>query len=255
MCKESFWERFGRVILFQNVAKKAVKLVPDWSYRTLFRPLLFRLPARAARSLALGLFGAVGRMPGGAVVIKTLGHQEPSPLLETGWSATPVGLSGIVDPAGVARRGLARLGFGFMEIGPVTALPVESRQPIGLDAAAEQLWFPEPYENEGFNRVMAKLANPGHSLPQYVRVAPMPGLEPERTEPLTLLMMQELIFAGAAGFYVDALPPGWDLESSGRALSGVADWMEQREAELRRPLFLHVAPDIEGNGLSGFCKR
>jgi hypothetical protein len=39
--------------------------MPDWFYRTVSRPLLFRLPAKAARDFALGFMGTLARLPGG----------------------------------------------------------------------------------------------------------------------------------------------------------------------------------------------
>lgn len=209
--------------------------MPDWSYQTVFRPLLFRLPARTARRLTLAAFGAIGRLPGGAFLIKTLGHQEASPLLDTGWSPTPVGLSGLIDPAGAARQGLARLGFGFVEVGPVTPLPIESAEPIGLDARREILRFPEPYENSGLQETVRRLSRPGHRLPQYVRIAPMPGSAPDEAKPQLQRMMRDLAPAGAAGFYVDAVIPEWDDAECAAVLNGLASWMAACGGECRRP--------------------
>jgi dihydroorotate dehydrogenase len=217
--------------------------MPDWSYQTVFRPLLFRLPARTARRLTLAAFGAIGRLPGGAFLIKTLGHQEASPLLDTGWSPTPVGLSGLIDPAGAARQGLARLGFGFVEVGPVTPLPIESAEPIGLDARREILRFPEPYENSGLQETVRRLSRPGHRLPQYVRIAPMPGSAPDEAKPQLQRMMRDLAPAGAAGFYVDAAIPEWDDAECAAVLNGLASWMAARGGECRRPIFLYVPSD------------
>lgn len=56
--------------------------MPDWSYRTLFQPLLQKLPPRTARTLTLRAMNAVSRLPGGTLLIRILGHMEPSPLLE-----------------------------------------------------------------------------------------------------------------------------------------------------------------------------
>lgn len=212
--------------------------MPDWSYQTIFRPLLFRLPARLARRATLGAFGTVSRMPGGSFVIKTLGHQEASPLLETGWSSTPVGLSGSVDPSGTARQGLARLGFGFMAIGPVTVRPIESGEPIGLDAESERIYFPEPYENEGVERVKRRLANPGHGLPQYVRIAPMPGASSEEADSQLLQLIGELAPAGPAGFYVDALSQEWDDAQCLQVLNRVAAMAGKGNS-----LYLYLSPD------------
>lgn len=210
--------------------------MPDWSYQTLFRPLLFRMPARAARKSTLSLFGTVGRMPWGSFVIKTLGHQEPSPLLETGWSKTPVGLAGTVDPSGIARRGLAQLGFGFFEIGPVTVEPIRTDSPIIVDADKERIYYLEPLENDGAASVAERLASPGHKLPQYVRIAAMPGSSADEAERQLVQLAESLTNAGAAGFYADS--------NDVQLLRSVAAWMQSREPEHRRPLFLTFPPNL-----------
>src|SRR5262245_30283302 len=56
--------------------------VPDWSYRTLFQPLLFRLPPAAARDVCLGVMGPLGRSPFGGALIDFLGHMHPPAALE-----------------------------------------------------------------------------------------------------------------------------------------------------------------------------
>lgn len=98
--------------------------MPDWSYRTLFQPLLHRLPSTLARDLTLHAIGLLSKLPSGTLVIKTLGHMESSRLLKRQYYGLkmkyPVGLSGRVDPHGVAQKAIAQFGFGFIEIGPVT---------------------------------------------------------------------------------------------------------------------------------------
>ena len=105
-------------------------------YQTLFRPLLFKFPARLSRSVTLTAIGKLGRLPGGSFAIRMLGHMEPSPLLARDMAGiavnSPVGLSGGVDPEGAAQKALAQLGFGFIEHGPVTVQPIRSDQPIGI---------------------------------------------------------------------------------------------------------------------------
>ncbi|MDG0795105.1 hypothetical protein OMP38_32960 [Cohnella ginsengisoli] len=224
--------------------------MPDWSYQTLFRPLLFRLPARTARRITLHAFGAVGRMPGGAFLIKTLGHQEPSALLETGWSATPVGLSGTIDPLGTAQRGLARLGFGFVEIGPVTVHPIESREPLGLDAKQERIRFPEPLENEGLAAVLPKLANAGHDLPKYIRIAPMPGASDDEAVTQLVHLIDQLAAVGVAGFYVDTASFNWDSPSCYRILNRMTDSLK-----INGSLFLYLPPDLSEDQLRNLLQH
>lgn len=156
--------------------------MPDWSYQTIFRPILFRLPARIARELTLQAMGRMSRIPGGTFVIKTLGHVEPSPLLRSSFNGvtlpTPVGLSGAVDSGGIALKAMSQFGFGFVEVGPITPHPITNDSPIHIDPADESILYPCEYENPGAEAVMSRIRNPKHQLPQFVRIAPSPGVDP-----------------------------------------------------------------------------
>jgi dihydroorotate dehydrogenase len=94
-------------------------------YRSILKPLLFRLPPEAAHEMALrfcetGLRLKIAR---GAIARRFEG--EPFTGLERfGLSfRNPVGLAAGFDKDGVAAEGLAALGFGFIEVGTVTNLP------------------------------------------------------------------------------------------------------------------------------------
>src|SRR5687767_13562499 len=97
--------------------------MPDWSYRTVFRPILFRLPFSLARALCLGFMGGLARLPLGSAVIDFLGHMRPDPRLSTSLAgldlASPLVLGPWLDPKLSATTALARFGFGLVEIGPV----------------------------------------------------------------------------------------------------------------------------------------
>ena len=96
-------------------------------YRLLYRIVLRRVPAEAAHLAAFGLirvFGRVARVPGaerllgrwlgprGPVLrVRALGLEFPGPL----------GLAAGFDKDARGTRGLAALGFGFVEVGTVTA--------------------------------------------------------------------------------------------------------------------------------------
>lgn len=158
--------------------------MPDWSYQTLFRPILFRLPARIARGLTLQAMGRLSRIPGGTFLIKTLGHVEPSPLLSSTFEGitlpTPTGLSGAVDSDGIAVKAISQFGFGFVEVGPVTPSPVTSDSPIHLDPANESIIYPCEYENAGSEAALHRIRNPKHRLPQLVRIAPSSRAGPNK---------------------------------------------------------------------------
>lgn len=122
--------------------------MPDWFYRTVSRPLLYRLPPRAARALALGFMGRLARLPLGGRVIDLLGHMRADPrlavpLFKTRFPA-PVGLGPGLDPQGVALPAFARFGVGFLSVGPIGLKEPPSRPAVGRDDAREAIAFPDP---------------------------------------------------------------------------------------------------------------
>lgn len=214
--------------------------MPDWSYQTLFRPVLFRLPSRVSRKLTLGAMGSISRIPGGSFVIRTLGHMELSPLLEREFGElsliSPVGLSGSVDPEGLAQKALAQFGFGFTEVGPVTVQPILSAQPIRLDRSTETIHYPNRLENAGLAAAAERIKRKEHKLPQFARLAPMHDSSPEDTLRELGEMMKVLDDAGAAGFYFDFMS---DIRSWDQVLE-VYEGMAKLAEETTLPLFLYV---------------
>ena len=86
-------------------------------YRSLIRPLLFRLPPETAHEFALH---SLALLP-----TRLLAQRAPSlPITRFGLSfPNPVGLAAGFDKNGVALQPLAALGFGFIEAGTVTYHP------------------------------------------------------------------------------------------------------------------------------------
>jgi dihydroorotate dehydrogenase len=93
-------------------------------YRSVVRPVLFRLAPETAHELALHAL-AVGLRPERVrrVVARRLGREPFGKLERFGLSfSNPVGLAAGFDKNGAAARELAALGFGFLEVGTVTHL-------------------------------------------------------------------------------------------------------------------------------------
>jgi dihydroorotate dehydrogenase len=120
--------------------------MPDWTYQTLFRPVLFRMPARLGRDAALAAIGRVARLPGGRLLIEFMGHMRPPKPLHRmlGHVAidSPVGLAPGIDPHLAGLPGVCRFGFGFVEIGPVTVDPNPERTTTRDDATETILLEP-----------------------------------------------------------------------------------------------------------------
>ena len=84
----------------------------------LTRPLLFALPPETSHDVALAGLAALGRLPGSLRPLpgrprEVMGLRFPN----------PVGLAAGLDKDARAAEGLARLGFGFVEVGTVTPRP------------------------------------------------------------------------------------------------------------------------------------
>ena len=96
-------------------------------YRLLYRMVLRRVPAEAAHLAAFGLirvFGWVARVPGAAWLLgRWLGPRDPVLRVRAlGLEFPgPLGLAAGFDKDARGTRGLAALGFGFVEVGTVTA--------------------------------------------------------------------------------------------------------------------------------------
>ena len=121
--------------------------MPDWSYRTVLQPLLFRLPFETGRDLALGAMGRLSRFTLGSAVIDFMGHMRPADelareVLNTTFPA-PIGIGCVLDPHGVATRAMARFGAGFMEVGPMAIERLEGRKAVERRDRSCSLWLPD----------------------------------------------------------------------------------------------------------------
>lgn len=105
-----------RRFLLRSISANANLMI----YRSLLRPLLFRLPPESAHEFAIGSLSFVPKL-----TTSLLGNRyKRSPfgkLKRFGLSfANPVGLAAGFDKDGIALEPLTALGFGFIEAGTVT---------------------------------------------------------------------------------------------------------------------------------------
>jgi dihydroorotate dehydrogenase len=93
-------------------------------YGLLYRMVLRRVPAETAHRLAFGVIRGVARVPGAAPALRRwLGPRDPVLRVRAlGLEFPgPLGLAAGFDKDARGTRGLAALGFGFVEVGTVTA--------------------------------------------------------------------------------------------------------------------------------------
>lgn len=148
--------------------------MPDWSYHTVFKPVLTRLPDSYGREFIHRGMSLISSIPGGSSLIKNLGHTEPSQKLETtilGLTiSNPVGLSGKIDPKLTGTMAFGNLGLGFLEIGPVSRMPVESSPPRFTETR-DNLVYSYPLESLGIEETVNKLNElKAFKKPLFIRI-------------------------------------------------------------------------------------
>lgn len=114
-------------------------------------------------------------MPGGKQFIHFLGREESSPLLEKKIEEirfpNSIGLSGKVDPLLSGTKAFSNLGFGFIEIGPVTMdASQDSIAPV-VHHQKQMIEFPSHLESIGLEQTRKTLLTYKRSQPTFIRLA------------------------------------------------------------------------------------
>src|SRR5918996_3330493 len=161
--------------------------MPDWFYRTVSKPILFRLPASRARNVALGFMSGLARLPFGPYLIDFLGHMRADTRLRQTFIGiefpTAAGIGPWLDNQAVALRALARFGIGFIEVGPVTLERHIATRPIRRLDDQEAFWIdnePDSISLATCNRrlrdasklgvpVIVRLGGPIEDYPRLIR--------------------------------------------------------------------------------------
>jgi dihydroorotate dehydrogenase len=228
--------------------------MPDWFYRTVTRPLLFRLPAVQARDFALGFMGRLGRLPLGPAVIDFLGHMRADPRLHQSFLGldfpTAVGLGPGLDAHAAALPALARFGFGFVEAGPVTVEGSTDVRPIARRAGQEAVWSPDPPACLSLAATAPRLAEASRlGLPLIARLGAPAGAGAEQATGECGRMIRELA-PHAHLFSLATLPHalnasvgGWSAAEWSAHAATVVD--AARNASPPRPVLLCVPADLD----------
>lgn len=91
-------------------------------YKALYRSLLVRTDPEAAHGASFSLLNLLDSLPGGGEVISSLFGTRPQPAEVLGLTfPNRLGLAAGFDKNGIGVRSMARLGFGHIEVGTVTA--------------------------------------------------------------------------------------------------------------------------------------
>ena len=149
--------------------------MPDWFYRTVTQPVLFRFSAVRARDFALGFMGRLARLPFGPAAIDFMGHMRPDPRLRQSFLGldfpAAIGLGPGLDGKAVALPALARFGFGFLDVGPVTVDGAAGGAPIARRPGQEAIWSPDPPASLSLAAVAPRITEASRlGLPLIVRL-------------------------------------------------------------------------------------
>jgi dihydroorotate dehydrogenase len=195
--------------------------MPDWSYRTVLRPLMLRLGPERSRRLAIATLTRLSRLPFGLAAIDFLGHMRPDARLRTQVGtlemASPLVLGAMIDAAGEALPAFGRFGAGLIEVGPVAERGNGVRPDWRVDLQTGSV-TPTVALTVGVDAVAANLSRVSNDTPVCVRIAP--------ADPASVRRVAERLHKHAAMFSVD------------RAV-------DIAEAAAFRPVLLRIPSDAE----------
>src|ERR1043166_8133320 len=216
-------------------------------YRSLVRPILFRLPPETAHELALhslSLFPPrllAQRVDDPALAIERFGLTFPN----------PVGLAAGFAKNGVALQPLAALGFGFIEAGTVTyhAQPGNPRPRLFRLSADQALINRAGFNNDGAAAFAKRVKRPDCVLGVSIGKSKITPLE-NATE--DYLKSFELVYEVADYIAVNVSSPNTpqlrELQQS-EQLTSLLSALQTRNRELRLqspvPLLVKLSPDLE----------
>ncbi|WP_088041084.1 dihydroorotate dehydrogenase [Bacillus sp. EAC] len=148
--------------------------MPDWSYHTLFKPILSNFSSSNSREFIHKGMNTVTRIPFGKKMIRFLGHFETNQKLKQevfDFSVkNPIGLSSLIDPFLSGTNAFMNLGFGIIEIGPFSTNPsTETLIPM-IDLKNDQVIKYEQVKTLHLDAAIKKLSKIDKSVPISVRV-------------------------------------------------------------------------------------
>lgn len=223
-------------------------------YRALIRPLLFRLSPETAHHLAFGALRTAMAVPGvGAITEALLAPRDPALEVHVLGRTfpTPVGLAAGFDKDAVGFDALARLGFGFIEVGTLTAhaQPGNPKPRMFRLPADRAIVNRMGFNNSGSEAAVARLAR-AHRVPIGVNLGKS-KLTPEEDAARDYATSATRLAAHADYLVVNVSSPNTpglrDLQAVEKLrpiLVAVRDSAARATAGTPPPLLVKIAPDL-----------
>lgn len=230
----------------------------------LAKPLLFGLDPETAHALAMASLGVLEHVAPARAVVRALASPDPrSKVRAMGLEfPSPIGLAGGFDKNARRARALGALGFGFLELGTVTALAQEPNPRPNLfrlpadRALVNRLGFP----NEGAERVAARFAKikphvgvpVGFSIGKSRAVAIGEDLAPVLADYTrsfdAVAPVSDFVVVNVSS------PNTKDLRAlQGAELAGALLGELARRNAGGKPLLVKIAPDLDDAELDAIC--
>jgi dihydroorotate dehydrogenase len=232
-------------------------------YSRFLRPIFFSLNAEEAHDAVMSLLQSGSRYPG---IIRIMAGPQipPNQRKVAGINfPTPIGLAAGMDKNGIALPAWEALGFGFVEVGTITALPQHGNPKPRLFRFADQeaLINRLGFNNEGVEAVASRLEGlrssgnwPG--IPVGLNIGKS-KVTPAGAAHLDYLASFKRLKGLEDYFVINVSSPNTpglrDLQSTealGRIIRTLRDW----EGTPSKPLFVKVAPDLAEEDLVEIVK-
>jgi dihydroorotate dehydrogenase len=230
-------------------------------YKRLIRPLLFIGDPENTHEKTLALLSKIGALSG--VLERAYAVQDKRLQVRLGRLefSNPVGLAGGFDKNAVAVRALAGLGFGFLEIGAVTALaqPGNPRPRLYRLPKDQALINRLGFNNEGAKAIatrLRRLQEDGTALriPLGINIGRSKIVE-TKDAVVDFLSAFEKVYSYGDFFTLNVSSPNTpqlrDLQEKS-LLKGLLQTIQQKNRELAgrvgqrmKPILVKIAPDIE----------
>ncbi|MDH1261600.1 quinone-dependent dihydroorotate dehydrogenase [Pseudomonas sp. GD03944] len=219
---------------------------------TLARELLFKLSPETSHELSIDLIGAGGRLGLNGLVTKA---PAALPVNVMGLTfANPVGLAAGLDKNGDAIDGFAQLGFGFVEIGTVTARPQPGNPKPRLFRLpeAEAIINRMGFNNHGVDHLVARVQAARYKGVLGINIGKNFDTPVERAVDDYLLCLDK-VYTHASYVTVNVSSPntpGLRSLQFGDSLKQLLEALRQRQEDLaqqhgkRVPLAIKIAPDM-----------
>jgi dihydroorotate dehydrogenase len=228
---------------------------------SLFKPLLFLLSPEKAHRVTVFFLDLAAAFPPTRWLLRALYGAPAKPVNALGLTfPNPVGLAAGFDKDGKHIRGLACLGFGFVEVGTVTPLPQDGnpRPRLFRLPADRALINRMGFNNEGLDALAGRLKTlREHGAPGGILIGGNIGknkVTPNENAHLDYLTCFDALFPWVDYFVVNVSSPNTpglrelqEKEPLTRLLNLLQE--QNRRQSSPKPILLKIAPDLTDSQL------